>query len=740
MINRRSFLKSTAASLPFATLPAMAAPLSAEPAATSASLPLLAELPQRQPTSQTAGQPWQARVRRVGQTNMTEHDPAVMDVEAWADFWHQAGADVVFISVTGILAYYPSKVPFHRHGRFLNGQDFFGKCAEAARKRGMRIVARMSPDLNWPDALTAHPEWAMRNRDGSVEHNGEDPRLFRTCMFSTYMDDYVPAIMREVNDLYQPDCFYTNGWPPLGSMPECYCSVCSKLPPSGTPAYWHAFNERFFDLWSRYDAIARERKPDGFYFANLGGNVHAGPNLARLGKVAAWFQGDNQGRTNDDPAAWGATLQGRVCNAIRNGSFATNINAAYSTGLVRWRNASKNPAESLLWMSETLAAGLVPYDHFIGAESGLGEDHRWMSVGEEFFRWTQRHDAHLHNRRTLANVGVVIGQSTQVLYKGPATATGNSYMRETVHGLYELLLTGRFAFDFVHEDRLDLDQLRSYRVLILANIALLTSQQCQQLRDYVAAGGSLLASFETGLYDGDLQRRADSPLADLFGTAVAGDAIGTNGNACYARIERQHPVLQGFRDTHWLPGAQNRIPLRPIAEPVLTIVPGFVQYPPELAYPDPATAHTNQPALALQDHGRARCAYFAGDIERTYWLTGHGDLQRLYHNTLRWLTEDEAFVSVQGDGLLEFFAWETELGYSLHMLNYTNPNAFHGWMQATYPLGAQQIAMRLPAGVRATAVKLLRAETEVTFHQQDQLLQFTVPGLQQYEVASIVIA
>ena len=159
----------------------------------------------------------------MGQSNMTEHDPAVMNIEEWADYWHSCCTDVVYISVTGILAFYPSKVKFHRHGKFLNGRDFFGECVAAAQKRGMRVVARMSPDLNWGDALEAHPEWAMRNQDGSVQFSGEEPRLFKTCMFSTYMDDYVPAIMREVNSLYDVDCFYTNGWPPLGSLPECHC-------------------------------------------------------------------------------------------------------------------------------------------------------------------------------------------------------------------------------------------------------------------------------------------------------------------------------------------------------------------------------------------------------------------------------------------------------------------------------------------------------------------------------------
>ena len=78
----------------------------------------------------------------------------------------------------------------------------------------------------------------MRNKDGSVQFSTEEPRLFKTCMFSTYMDDYMPAIIREINSLYDVDCFYTNGWPPLGILPDCHCAICSKLPASGTPAYW----------------------------------------------------------------------------------------------------------------------------------------------------------------------------------------------------------------------------------------------------------------------------------------------------------------------------------------------------------------------------------------------------------------------------------------------------------------------------------------------------------------------
>lgn len=743
MLNRRNFLKTGAAALPLAaTLDALGpvSTLSSEEVAAVAVTgppPKLVPLSSRLAPADPRTLSWQQKIRRVGHSNMTEHDPAVMNIEEWADYWHSAGTDIVFVSVTGILAFYPSKVKFHRHGKFLNGRDFFGECVTAAKKRGMHVVARMSPDLNWDDALEVHPEWAMRNKDGSVQFSGEDPRLFKTCMFSTYMDDYMTNIMREVNSFYDVDCFYMNGWPPIGSLPECYCGICSKLPPAGTPAYWRAFNDRLFELWRKYDAIAKEKKPDSFYFANLGGNVHASPNLARLGKIAVWFQGDNQGRTNDDPSVWGCTLQGRVCNAVQDGKFSANVSAAYSTGVVRWRNASKNPAEAKMWMNETLASGMVPYYHFIGSESGFGEDRRWQKIGADYFRWTSRHDGHLKTRRSIANIGVVMGQSTQLLYKGPATTHSREYMRDTTHGLYETLLRGRFTFDYVHEDRLEPEELSKYRALLLSNIAMLSDSQCQQIRDYVQSGGSVMASFETSLYDENLKQRPEFGLADLLGIIKAGDVIGTNGNAYYGRIEREHPILAGFTSTNWLPGAQNRLPLKPVQNPVLTVVPGFVQYPPELAYPP--VSRTDEPAVVLREIASSRIAYFPGDIEHTYWVTGHGDLLRLLHNTIRWITRDESVVLVEGDGFIEMFAWETGPGYAVHVLNYTNPNAHHGWMQSTYPLGPQTVTMKLPPGVKVKSVELLQTELTMPFRVEGQTLRFTIPHVEDYEVAAISV-
>ena len=178
-------------------------------------------------------------------------------------------------------------------------------------------------------------------------------------------------------------------------------------------------------------------------------------------------------------------------------------------------------------------------------------------------------------------------------------------MQQSMDAMYYALLEGRFLFDFVHEDRLQLERLKKYSALILPNIALLSDAQCEQLRGLCENGGSLLATFETSLYTEKNERRPNFGLADVFGIHLNGELVSRVGNAnpYIARIERSHPILEGFTDTHWMPGAEFHLPLKQVDNPVLTVVPGYIAYPPELSYPP--VSHTNEPAVVVRERGRA---------------------------------------------------------------------------------------------------------------------------------------
>jgi hypothetical protein len=202
-----------------------------------------------------------------------------------------------------------------------------------------------------------------------------------------------------------------------------------------------------------------------------------------------------------------------------------------------------------------------------------------------------------------------------------------------------------------------------------------------------------------------------------------------------ARIEKQHEILNGFIGTNWIPGAECRIPIAPVDNPILTVVSGVVGYPPELSYP--TRSRTREPAAIVRQKGNSRLVYFPGDVERTMWRSGHTDLARLLQNAIGWVAGSNRPVTIQGDGVIEPFAWQTQAGFAVHVLNYTNPAMHRGWIRDFYPIGAQSVTMKLPQGARVRRVELLRAESDIPFRAADGTVEFTIPKVVDYEVAAL---
>jgi hypothetical protein len=346
-----------------------------------------------------------------------------------------------------------------------------------------------------------------------------------------------------------------------------------------------------------YDSIAKEKSPSNFFFANLGGGVRSSANLVELGRVCEWFQCDNQGRGGDDTPIWGCALQGRVCNAVQSGKMATNVTGAWSTGAVRWRNVHKSPEEARMWMNETLASGMVPYHHIVGGEAGLGEDRRALEPARQYFNWMAKHEPHFVNSRSIATIGVVMGQRTQLFHTPPR----GTVMQQYIDGLYYALLEGRFFFDFVHEEKLSASDLSKYSALILPNTALLSDEQCRQIGAIRRGGRILLATFQTAAYP-IATSRVRILASDVFGIRKARQRHRHDGK-CVWRGSRGATTSSAASTGHVDPWRRESCADCSSDDPVLTVVPGYTAYPPELSYPD--APRTTEPAVVLRREAEA---------------------------------------------------------------------------------------------------------------------------------------
>ncbi|HYM12423.1 MAG TPA: alpha-amylase family protein [Bryobacterales bacterium] len=695
------------------------------------------------PQAAGARVPWYAKMRRCGQINFNERDPIELDINAWLDYWTSLKLDALLLNAGGIVAFYPTKTPYHHRSQYLGDHDLFGDFTKAAKSRGLRVVARLDCNWGYEDAVKAHPEWFERRPGGEPVRSPEATWLYRTCMFSPYFTEQIPAIIREVNSLYDVDAFFTNGWPSTGRPPVCYCESCKRLGKREGPKYYQQHLDRVLEVWKLWDSAAKQKKWDSVYIGNLGGGIRAVTNLKKLAEVAGWFNADHQGRAGTTPI-WDCAQQGRVAYAVMKGRTTTNVTGAYANSRPLWRHTSKSPAEATLWMAQTTASGMVPWYHWLG---GAPEDLRWRETGRRFFQWHARHERHFINRRSIANLGVVFSERTNAFYRPPDAAgtrvrggaafgpPGGADPTEFLQGLYYALLEGRFFFDFVHEDDLVPETLQKYAALLLPNVALLSDEQCRQLQNYVRGGGSLLATFETGRYDQSGQARSGFGLGDLFGIEPKGPIQGPQGNSFYARIERPHEILRGFENTRLLPGAEYRQPVEAAGSPALTVIPPFPAFPPEMVYT--STPHTSEPAVVIREKGASRLIYFPGDIGRSCWRSGNTDLSLLLQNSVRWLLREAAPAEVAGEGIAEVFAWQTEPGFAIHIVNYNNPNMMRGWMRRSYPLGPQQARLELPEGVRISRVEALRAPAVLPHRQTGRRVEFTIPKVGDYEVAAL---
>ncbi|HVW83169.1 MAG TPA: hypothetical protein VHB50_00735, partial [Bryobacteraceae bacterium] len=170
-------------------------------------------------------EPWYRRVRRWGQTNITEKDPVRYDIAWWREFWKRTQTEGVIINAGGIVAYYPSKYPLQHRAEFLGNRDLYGELAKAAHEDGLAVVARMDSNRTSEDFFQAHPDWFTRDSSGNPYRAADK---YVTCINGPYYDEYLPGVLTEIIERSHPEGFADNSWSGLSRDSICYCENCSR--------------------------------------------------------------------------------------------------------------------------------------------------------------------------------------------------------------------------------------------------------------------------------------------------------------------------------------------------------------------------------------------------------------------------------------------------------------------------------------------------------------------------------
>jgi hypothetical protein len=291
----------------------------------------------------------------------------------------------------------------------------------------------------------------------------------------------------------------------------------------------------------------------------------------------------------------------------------------------------------------------------------------------------------------------------------------------------------------------------------------------------VSGGGSLVATFESSLYDEWGVKRKDFGLTDLFGVSFKGPGEGPMRNA-YLRLEHDtaggHPLLKGLEDAPRIVHGVWRLEVEArekFPNPPLTLIPSYPDLPMEKVYP--RAPRSNQPEVFLREfdstkasglpvrgltsagHGTggketnrtdtqavrpaSRLVYFPWDIDRTFWEVLCVDHLKLLRNAVQWATNEEPQVTVTGPGILDVTLWRQKRSMTLHLVNLTNPMMMKGPVRELIPIGEQKVRVRLPEGTKPHRVRLLAAGKIPRYNYDGGYLNLAVSSILDHEIVAV---
>jgi hypothetical protein len=629
---------------------------------------------------------WMDEPIRFLQTNLSETDSTLDPkalVAAVADF----PANTFLVNMGGIVAQYPTKVPFHYASAFLPpGRDLFGEVLREAHARRIRVVGRFDLSKAQKPVFDAHPEWFFRRASGEPAiYNG----LYSACINGNYYRQHALTILSEALDRYDVDGLFFNmfGNPTADysgvPMGPCHCDACQvryrarhgRNVPATADADYRAFMaESSREVAATIaDLIHRKRPGAAFitYIDDHTDGIMSESNTAVGRALPLWpySASDNVNRArNSEPD-----------------KMAFNLSMSFID--FPWRYAHVPPAEIALRLYQNMAHGGPPALAMVGPMDQ--HDRSGLIAARPVFKWHAAHEDLYLGQRSAARV-LLVGGGDTAAYRG----------------FFRLLTEQHIPF-LVSNNLKWLDDAARRVDLVIA-----PSRAPQGLERYVADGGRLLVA---GTNPPDL------PVGRVVGTRPR-----TQG---YWRLhDRTFPSL---KDTNLLFLDGPFVELGPVDPPLLTLIPPAMFGPPEKVWSD--KVETTIPGLVFADHQKGRVGYIPWDVGGLYYRHSSPAHAGLMTDVIDHLLPRGRQLRTNAHPLVEITVMEQPARQRtlLHFVNGTG----HSGTAYFPPVELRNIQVSLARPVRRA--RAVGSDRALAVSSADGYATITLPSLNAYEVVVI---
>jgi hypothetical protein len=630
---------------------------------------------------------WLEEPVRFLQTNLSETDSTV-DPRALVASVAAFPANTFLINMGGIVAQYPTRVPFHYPSAFLPPlRDLFGDVLREARSRGIRVIGRFDLSKTQKPVFDAHPEWFFKRITGEPAiYNG----LYSTCINGDYYRQHAMTILTEALERYEVDGLFFNMFGNPGSdysgnpMGPCQCDACQvryrarygRAVPAAADADYRAFmaDSSREVAAAVAELIHRERPRAAFltYIKDHTDGIMSESNTA-VGRALP---------------LWPYSASDNVNRALGSEPGKIPINLSMSFVDYPWRYAHVPQAEIQLRLYQNMAHGGPPAFAMVGTMDQ--QDRHGLVAAKQGFEWHARHEDLYVGQKNAARVLLLAGGDTA------------SY-----RGFFRLLTEQHIPF-VVSENLRWIDD-PSHRF----DLVIVPSRPPREIEPYIRAGGRLLV--------------AGIAAPELPNISLAGARRSTQG---YWRVH-DHALLPSLKETNLIFLDGEYLELAPIDRPALTLIPTAMFGPPEKVWGD--KVETAVPGLVLAAYEKGQLAYVPWDVGALYYRHSSQAHAGLVADLIDHLLPNGRQLKTNAHPLVEMTVMDQPARRRtlVHLVNVT------GHSDTAYfpPVEVRDIRIELAREFnRATAVASGR---HLPVTREGSYGAFTVPSVKAYEVVVI---
>ncbi len=637
-------------------------------------------------------------------------------------------------------AYYPSAIAPHAPG--LGNRDLLREFQAACKDAGITLAVYMNSKWD-TQKYFEHPDWAIRKGGKHWEYPVKSEfKIYAMCPNSPFLA-YFESLLREVTSRYGPDVMYIDNF---GMAIDCECAFCVEafreassedrpLVENWGDPVWQKFRhwsrERNFVLARRLtEAIRSERRETCVVF-NRGQfrsrTGHANPeDVSRFAHdIADNVHGESSVRLNGFSFA----------HINEQCAFARAIDAPMWTWveyqLRPWSYVSAPPAETKIKAAKVLANGARPMTWRLPCAPDC--DHQGLDGVAAVYGLASRFPEYFQDSRQEPFIAVLYSSQTAEEYVAGDDAKHKEYLKE-FSGVLSLARHNHMPADILLDRHLVRETLSRYRVLILPNAAALSDEQCRAVAAFVEAGGGLLASFETSLYDDRGRRRNEFGLAAVLGAGyVMSLPLQHEGySTSYSVVtETKHPATKMFAPGFLLPAGGRYVGVKPTVQAArLSTLLRRCRY-----YCDFPGQPTEFPGLVANEYGRGRVLYVPGEFGRVYEEHGFPHYGGIVLDAVEWMTHGAPAVRTELPDTVEVNIARSRSGaLVIHLVNCSADLSRP--VTRVVPISGATISIRVP-DAKPQRARALQAAVDLHAVREGDYLTIELPPLKEYEVVVV---